>query len=101
MHNLEDTRSGLSMIDVMGKLPASAGFDIDHEADGTAVKTVDDLSSAFLSGLKPGDEIVRFNGTKRTGEQIGKILDNVRFGDLLTVAVLREGEERVFRFHAE
>ena len=53
------------------------------------------------AGLKAGDAIVRFNGSTRTAVQIQKILDEAQFGDLFTVAVVRDGEEKVFRFYAE
>ena len=89
------------LVDITATFKASAGLVVRREDDVLVVDGVNPNGSAFRSGLQKGDAIIRFNGAKRSAEQIQKILDEVQFGDPLTVAVVRNGEEKVFRFHAE
>lgn len=99
--DLRYEESGLSLLDIVGKFSGVVDFEIGTEGGAVVVTSLGGRSLAYRAGLREGDEIVRFNGTRRDAEQIRGILGNLRFGDLLTVAVLREGEERIFRFHAE
>ena len=89
------------LLDIVSKFDAHTGLSIASRDDIVFVEKLDDKKSAFRSGLQVGDAIIRFNGAKRSAEQIQKILDDVQFGDPLTIAVVRDGEEKVFRFHAE
>lgn len=89
------------LLDISGKLKATTGFSVAKTDEKVMIGNVSPQAAAFRTGLKVGDEIVRFNGEKRTVEQIQKALDEVQFGDPIAVAVIRNGEEKVFRFHAE
>ena len=84
---------------------ATTGLSVNQrdEENGSAliVDMVVPKSSASRAGLQEGVEILRFNGIKRSAEQIQKILANVNFGEPITIAVIQNGEERTFRFHAE
>lgn len=89
------------LLDISGKLKATTGLAVVQTGEKTTVNSVSLQTSAFRAGLKQGDEIVRFNGEKRSAEQIQQILEHVQFGDPISVAVVRNGEEKVFRLHAE
>ena len=89
------------LLDISGKLKATTGLAVVKAGEKVMVQSVSARTAAFRAGLKQGDEIIRFNSEKRSAEQIQKILAYVKFGDPIAVAVIRNGEEKVFCFHAE
>lgn len=98
--NSAGMKTDLVQLDITGRFAASAGFELDGNlSDAVVGKVVD--GPAKRAGLEESDKIVRFNGETRSRELISKILDDVRFGDLMTVVVDRGGKEKTIRFHAE
>lgn len=93
--------SGLSLLDIVADFSGTAGLEVDRQEEKTVINTVSKNGSGERAGLRKGDEVIRFNGAKRSPEQIREILENIHFGDLITVAVDRDGEEKAFRFYAE
>lgn len=98
--NSAGMKTDLVQLDVIGRFAASVGFEIDPNSNEPVVQKVDD-GPAQRAGLQASDKIVRFNGETRSREEIQGFLDNVQFGDLMTVAVDRNGKEETIRFHAE
>jgi len=98
---LERQPVDVTLVDVSAKFKVSMGLTVRESGQIPVIDKVDSKSSAFRSGLKSGDVIKRFNGANRSAAQIQKIISEAQFGDMFTVAVLRNGEEKVFRFYAE
>jgi thiol-disulfide isomerase/thioredoxin len=89
------------LVDISGRLKAATGFTVGKVGETVMVRSVSPRTAAFRAGLMQGDEIIRFNGEKISVEQIQRILNEVKFGTPISVAVIRNGEEKVFRFYAE
>lgn len=89
------------LMDISGKLKATTGLTVVKAGEKVTAIKISPQTAAFRAGLKQGDEIIRFNGMKRSAEEIQKILAESQFGDPITVAVIRDGEEKVFCFYAE
>lgn len=61
--------------------------------EGIYVAEVDDFSVAQKGGLKPGDVIISFNGTKvKTAEQLNKIKETLNAGEKVPMVVERDGK---------
>ena len=61
--------------------------------DGAYVGRVDPSSPAEVSGLRPGDVIVKMAGqTVRTDQDLDRIMANVRFGQVVDLLAWRDGQ---------
>ena len=62
---------------------------------GVYVKTIDDFSAAEKAGLKVGDVIIGINGTTiTTMDELNKIKNTHSVGDIITLKINRNGEEK-------
>jgi Do/DeqQ family serine protease len=63
-----------------------------RDTKGVVVYRIARDSSAYQSGLRPGDVIVSFNGTAVTdGSQLSRMVDDARIGSNASIDVIREG----------
>src|SRR4029453_13385583 len=62
------------------------------DARGLLVQRISRASSAFGAGLRPGDIVVGFNGTKiDDGGPLMRLVQDSRIGSTATVDILRDG----------
>ncbi len=65
------------------------------KAEGAIVREVVPRSAAETAGIKPGDIVVGANGTPiRTADDLVAIVRDARVGDLLTLTLRRDGQQR-------
>ncbi len=87
--------------DITGQFFGSAGMDVEEREGMPVIAKILPKRSAFRAGLQVGDVILRFNGQRRQAEEIRTLLAATNFGDPITIATARDGEEKVFRLFAE
>ena len=63
--------------------------------EGIYVKSIDNFSAAEKAGLKIGDIILEANGTKvKTVDELNNIKNNLKIGDKITLKINRDGKEK-------
>jgi len=63
-------------------------------SEGIYIQSVNDNSPADKAGMKPGDVIIKFNGTRvKTVDELSKAKANINSGDSVKVVVERGGKE--------
>jgi glutaredoxin-like YruB-family protein len=80
---------GMAIADA-SRIAAKKGLQL---PDGAYVGRVDPGSPAEVSGLRPGDVIVKMAGqTVRTDQDLDRIMANVRFGQSVDLLAQRDGQ---------
>ena len=65
-----------------------------NTSEGLSVQSVIAASPAENAGIKPGDVIIKFNGTRvKTADELSKAKANINSGDTVQVVVERSGKE--------
>jgi serine protease Do len=65
-----------------------------NSSEGLYIQSVNDGSPADKAGIKPGDVIIKFNGTRiKTVDELTKAKANINSGDSVEVVVERSGKE--------
>lgn len=63
--------------------------------EGVYVVSVEEYSAAEIAGIKPGDVIVSADGTQvKTVEELNEIRDTHKVGETMTITVNRQGSEK-------
>jgi Do/DeqQ family serine protease len=69
-----------------------------QDARGLLVRRVYERSAAYANGLRPGDVIVSFNGTRiDDASQFMRLLSDAAIGSSATLGVVAEGKQRTVR----
>lgn len=83
--------SGLNITDDVKKEQAARGNNLEK---GIYIREVEAFSAAEKAGLKPGDTIVAFNGTKvETVDELNALKEKLNANDVIKVTVVREGKK--------
>lgn len=83
--------SGLNVTDDVQKEQAMRGNKLEK---GIYIREVETFSAAEKAGLKPGDTIVSFNGTKvETVDELNALKEKLNANDVVKVTVVREGKK--------
>lgn len=65
-----------------------------NSSEGLSIQSVNIDSPADKAGIKPGDVIIKFNGTRvKTADELSKAKANVNSGDTVQIVVERSGKE--------
>jgi S1-C subfamily serine protease len=69
-----------------------------REANGLLVRRVTESSEAYDAGLRPGDIIVTFNGTRiEDASQFMRLLSDATIGGTATLGVMSDGRQRTVK----
>ncbi len=83
------TISGITLQPLTSRLAEQLGASSTH---GMVVVSMQQRSEAYLAGMRPGDIIVRFNGTAVEDQShIMRLLADAKIGSTVTLGLLREG----------
>ena len=70
--------------------------------EGLYIVNVTEFSPAEKAGLKGGDVIVKFDGKRiKTFDELKEIRDTKNEGDIVSVEVIRDGENKTFNVQLE
>ena len=84
------TISGITLQPLTSRLAEQLGASSTH---GMVVVSMQQRSEAYLAGMRPGDIIVRFNGTAVEDQShIMRLLADAKIGSTVTLDLLREGK---------
>ena len=89
------TISGIELAPLTTYLAEELGV---RDTHGLVVTRVVERSDAYAAGLRPGDVIVSFNGTRiEDASQFMRMLSDAQIGSTATLGVIGEGRQRNVR----